>query len=38
MIDNIQTFRVSRIGDIAGCIDNAIVDRVKVALAVFFGF
>lgn len=38
MIDNIQTFRVSRIGDIAGCIDNATVDRVKVALAVFFGF
>jgi mRNA interferase MazF len=37
MIDNVQTFRVGKVGDIVGCLEDDVMDRVKSALAVFFG-
>jgi mRNA interferase MazF len=37
MIDVVQTFRKGRAGDVADCLEDDAMDRVKAALAVFLG-
>ena len=37
MIDVIQTFKKTRVGEVAGCLEDELMERVKSALAVFLG-